>query len=144
MDFAALATELNTDPKALGFAALIAAKNDQGCADLLNRASGAGAQSVFRNDIAPREIIQAIAAADFTAATQLQISKLSLMLASAPIDATLANVRANLQGIFSGASAATTNALTAVASRTGSRAEVLLGVGTVVGWQDVAKALGRS
>lgn len=141
IDYSQLKTELQTDPKVIGYAVLITQGNDQAVADLINARSGPGSASVFRNDVAPREIINAVASADFTAATQIIISKIQLMFQAAPLDCTLANVRGNLQGIFAASTVGTQNAVTAVCSRTGSRAEVLFGAGIVVSAGDVGKAL---
>jgi hypothetical protein len=136
---AQLKTELTTDPTSLGYAPLITAGNLGGVESLINKIQGT--ITVFRNDVAPREVVQCIAAADFNAAAQIAISKLEMMFISAPLDCTLANVRANMQGIFTGASAATTNALSAVAQRNGSRAEQLWGTGTLVSSNDIMVAL---
>lgn len=147
-----LKTELQNDPASLGYAALIALGDHTGLAAVLNfRRDGSTpspvngvvgtAITVFRNDIAPKEIVNAIAAADFAAAQQIQISKLQILFQGAPIDATLANVRANFQGIFTSASATTTNALAALAQRNGSRCEQLFGTGTTVTQNDVANVL---
>lgn len=143
---AQLATELTTDPANLGYAALIAAGNDRDLAAALNLVrSGTSADNksytVWRNDVSPKEVVNCIAPADFTNATQIQITKLNLLFTGNSVDATLSNVRANMANIFSGASAATTNALAAVSRRNGSRAESLWGTGTSVSADDVAKAL---
>ena len=160
IDPTALRNEILNDPVAIGLKALVSVAEggtgtttkdatiaavlnfirDGVTADPDNGVVGT-AITVFRNDITPKEIVQCIAAADFTAATQLNISKLQLLFQSAPIDATLANVRANFQNLFSGASAATQNALSAVAQRKGSRAEQLWGTGTTVQSSDVSFAL---
>ena len=150
---AQIVNEVNNDPAALGYASSVTAKNAVAIADILNwirngstpcpdnNVVGA-AISVFRNDIAPKEIVNAIATTDFTAATQIQISKLEMLFVPEVIDATLANVRGNLQSIFSGASAVTTNALSALAQRNGSRAEQLGGTGTTVTDTQVRLAMG--
>lgn len=155
---ATLKTELTTDPRGYGYSA--AQRNDQSMADKLNlirdgsagtvpsNPTAAGGQasgiiSEYRKDIAVREIIAAIAPADFAALTQLQCAKLSLQFAGTGmvIDATNANTRGSFAGIFSGMSAATTNAINALASRSGSRAEELFGVGVSVSIDDVGRAL---
>ena len=55
----ALASELNTDPVGLGYAALVAAGNDAGCAAKLNTPT---ATLGFRNDIKSSEIVNAVVA----------------------------------------------------------------------------------
>jgi hypothetical protein len=139
IDYAALKSEIQADPTILGYAPFVTAGSDIGVAGLLN-ATRAGI-SVFRNDLGVREVINAIDATNFASLTQIQVSKLMLLFTSTPtIDATNANTRTIFLGIFSGMTA-TVNALTALASRTGSRAEQLFGAGTVVGHLDVARAL---
>ena len=146
VDYVALKSELLNDPANLGYAVPIAAEDDPSVAAIINQIrSGTAADgksySLFRKDILPKEIVNCIAAADFTGSTQLQIAKLNLLFVSSPIDASLANVRANFQGIFSAASAGTIAALAAVAVRNGSRAEVLFGIGTNITSSDIATAL---
>lgn len=132
---ASLASEITTDPQAIGYAG----KTDQAVADLLNRTSGTGTASVFRNDIKPAEIVAAIVAADFAALTAVQLAKLQLMLLPGILDATVANTRTIFLGIFSGMTN-TINALTSLASRTGSRAEVLWGTGIAITAQQVGQS----
>lgn len=141
INYISLNTEVKNDPASLGYAG----KTDEQIAVILNTiGSGTAADgksyNIFRNDILPKEIVNCIEATDFSAATQLIISKLELLFVAAPIDATLANVRANFQNIFSGASATTKSALSAVAQRNGSRAEVLFGTGTVINATDIGIA----
>jgi hypothetical protein len=141
---AALLSEIQTDPQALGLNTPFVAKHYDVVAALLN-APGVGAPFVvFRNDIEYEEVINAIADADFIALTQLQTSKLGTF-AGTTIDATKAQVRSKFTsggGIFTAASAGTLTALTNVAQRQGSRAEVLWGTGFAVSLQQVAEAHG--
>jgi len=141
INYISLQSEVKNDPAALGYSG----KTDEQITNILNTVgSGTAADgksyTIFRNDILPKEIVNCIDPVDFTAATQLSISKLELLFVAAPIDATLTNVRANFQNIFSGASATTKNALSAVAQRNGTRAEVLFGTGTVINSVDIGKA----
>jgi len=130
----ALATELATDPLTLGYGAAL---TDSDKVAILNLRSGLGAANVFRSDVTTAEIINAIVAADFAALTTLQISKLNLILSVSILDTTKANIRTIFLGIFTGM-AATITALTALAQRTGSRAEILWGYGTVITEQQVS------
>lgn len=138
---AQLKTELTTDPSALGYAALITAGAISALAQAINLVRAGGAFSVFRNDIAPIEVINAIASADFAASTALQMAQLQFFFAGGRIDATSANVRANFLAIFSAASTATKNALSALSQRQGSRAEVLWGTSTVIIEEQITNAL---
>lgn len=128
---AALKSEFASDPAGVGYASALAAANDVQLAALINALTGPGAANVFRNDIQPLEVINAILTADFTALTTNQILQIQLMFLGGVLDATNANVRANFNAIFSGKTTTLAN-LAAVAQRTGSRAEALFGTGFVV------------
>lgn len=140
INYGTLRSELLTDPGALGYSGLVDIGNDQGCADILNLARSTSGYSVFRNDISPSEIINSISSGDFLNMTQINVSRLNLFFVQPPIDATLTTVRANIRNIFSGMTTTLTS-LSGVASRDGSRAEVLFGTGCVVTNGDVATAL---
>lgn len=135
-----LKTEIQQDPKALGFASLVAAGNDQGIADLLNGLSGPGTGSAFRDNIQPKEILAALQPADFAALTALQLAQLQAITGQGVVDATSANGRAIYLNIFAGMTNSIT-ALTALTSRVSSRAEALFGAGTVISAGDVSFAL---
>jgi hypothetical protein len=93
---AQLLAELNTDPAAIGYAALIAAGNDAGVAALLNAPT---TTSVYRNNIGVHEVVAAIAPADFAGLTTLQVAKLQLLFTgTTTIDASSANTRGDLRG----------------------------------------------
>lgn len=156
VDLTALRTELQNDPASLGYAALLTAGSDQGLADALNlrRAS----IQVRRADIAPAEIAGAIAVADYTALpgtpTAAQLSTERRFLAwltgimAVPTlrllndDGTDGPAIANFKAMFA-AGTGTLTRLSALASRTGSRAEQLFGTGVGVTALDVARAFGR-
>lgn len=135
---ATLKAYITNDPDALGFTPYVAAGDGNDIAAILNfvrdgvaacpvnNVVGA-AITVNRNDVAPTEIIQCIAAADFSGATQIQISKLEMLFVMGTLDCTKTNVSANLQSIFSAASAATKNALAAVVQRHGTALEKEIG-----------------
>lgn len=143
MDYAALKTEIATDPLTLGYGAIVAKGDDASVATVLNASLTAAVpnSAQFRSNVTPAEVIDAIAPADFTAATALQVAKLQLILLPGVVDCTKANVRGALQGLFAAASQATKNALIAVVSRQGSRAEMLFGAGVVATASDVSFAL---
>jgi hypothetical protein len=130
---ALLKAEIANDPTGLGLHALSLAGQDQAVANLLNATTGAGTGSVWNNAVSGAALIACIAAADFTAMTALTVAKIQLLFGvGGTFDATQANNQANLAGLFSGASAPTIAAATALLQRTGSRAEVLWGTGTTV------------
>lgn len=126
-----------------GLSGLLAIGSDQGVADLYNgvrsgNASDGLSYTIFRNDVQPREVVNAITNTDFAALTQIQLSKLQLIFAGEPIDVTLSGMRQNFQNIFSGTATLLSGFLAAALQRQGSRAEVLFGPGVQVTNQEVA------
>jgi hypothetical protein len=156
VDYVALASEINTDPATVGYAALKAALNDQGLADALNLARAS--VTIRRADIAPQALWEAIDVADLTAlpgtptAAQLSTERRQLAwltgLAALPTvrllndDGTDTMIRKNLLAMFTAGSGTLTR-LAALSVRQGSRAEFLFGAAAVVTNIDVARALGR-
>lgn len=156
----ALKTEIQTDPNAYGYAAHVAAGSTQAVADLLNLArtglNGGPAITVRKSDVSSKSIWEAIDIADFPALpanpnnTQLSTERRSLswleglanigMIRLLNDDGSDTPVVTNLQGIFPQGSA-TRSRLLALASRFGSQAEQLFGVGVVISNVDVAAAL---
>ncbi len=135
-----LATEINTDPTALGLVALKAAGSDQAIADALNL-SRAGI-TVDRNDIQAKELQAAVVVAEYVALAQPQRDLWQALLTIAPLNAGDANTKAAVAAVFS--AGATRTALVALATRQGSRAEQLWGTGGRVQALDVSRALGRT
>lgn len=148
IDYAALATELALP----AYAALRAAGNDQGIADLLN--TRVGTITIRRQDIAPREVLMAIdlrdliaspaqvnnqtlAASWFESVTQ---GEATIQLSNA--DGTDSLLKDNIDRLLGNTNGSQTR-LNAVARRDGSRAEQLFGAGTSLDSLDVARALGR-
>ncbi len=143
INYTSLKNEFQNDPLSLGYSGQIAIGNDTGLAVLINSLTGSGTASIFRNDVLPKEVVNVIQPGDFAGASQIAISKLNLLFIATPIDVTLSGVRANFQNIFSGTATLNSGFLGSIATRTGSRAEVLFGPGTNVTSQDVSKAFGR-
>lgn len=153
INFAELNTELTTDPTTLGYATPRAAGNDQALTDALNLVRAA--ITIRRANIPVKDIWEAITVADMTAlpgtpnATQLsterrQLAWLSGLPAIGSVrlqnaDGSDTSIMTNLAAIFP--ASGTRTRLLALASRTGSRAEQLFGVDTVVTTTDVARAL---
>lgn len=138
---AQLATELNTDPGTLGYAALITAGSDQALADALNLVRAGAGFVVNRNDIRAKELQGAVVFAEYVALAQAQRDLWQALLTIAPLDANDTQTRASVAAVFS--AGATRTALVALASRQGSRAEVLWSAGTHIAAIDVSRALGR-
>lgn len=142
INYAALATEINTDPLTLGYATPKAAGNDQAIAILLNAVGAGASYQVNREAIPVALLFVNIDATEFLALSDIKLQQLQAVLAAVSIDLNDASTRAILIGIFGNPSVTRTN-LTAILKRQGSRAEVLFGRGTTITSNDVARALGR-
>lgn len=137
---AQLQTEINTDPKTLGYAALRAANNYIGLAAKLN-ATYAGVVAVFRNDVKSAEILAAMIESEVSSLTQIQWTRVQVLLAPPVIDASQVTIRNQFGGIFAGKTTTLGN-LTAVGQKAATtRAEELWGYKVVVTEQDVATAI---
>lgn len=160
---AALKTELQTDPQALGYNAV--ARNDTAMSDEINFVRDGitpcpdnavvGAAIVLpRTDVSPLELLQAIDIRDFfgsgtsiTLQGQLQAEYINatLQLPRIPLLAadgvTKSMIRQNLDRAVVNAGQGSQARMDAVANRFGSRAEKLFGAGTSVTITDVGLAL---
>lgn len=143
VDIAALRTELDTDPQGLGYAPLIARGSDADIAELLNQRRAGAAYVVFDDTVNLKDVIEAVAPADYVALTAVQIARLQLLFTGGSADCSRVNTRQILNDLFGGASQPTRNAIAAVISRQGSRAEKLFGVRTRIHHLQVAAAFGR-
>lgn len=152
IDYAALTTELQTDPQTYGYAAHIASGADGALAALLNivRTGGDGEAAILvrRNDISAEELLEAIDTRDLKASpTLLEGSYLESVLQFRRIilsnDAgTDSRTKSNLDRLVNNTQGSQTR-LNALARRNGSRAEQLFGTRTLITQTDVAIALGR-
>ena len=148
MDYNALKTELQTDPKSLGYASLITAGNTAALANLLNATTGNGASTValttidhddFVADILP-DVLTVLPTLSATIQTKWQ-TILQQFSTSSEVLLTNATTQQLLgEAVTDGL--ATQAQVTAWTTRTCSRAEVLFGAGTVVAQSDVMMALG--
>lgn len=138
INYAALKTELQTDPSALGYAALLAAGNHAGVAAALNLPR-AGI-TISRDLIPSHEIFEAIVTSEYTALVAAEKTRLQVILGMGQVNVKGANTRAQLAAMF-GAGTATRTAILAMIDRQGSRAEQLFGAGTQVSAADIAQAL---
>lgn len=147
IDFAALRTELSTDPNGYGYAPLIAAGNYEGLAALVNLPRAA--ITMRRNDISALEVLEAIDTRDFVASpTALQSAWFESITQYPRIrfrdDAGVnTRVRANLNRLVNDTQGSQTR-LDALAVRQGSRAEQLFGRDTDVSYLDIGRALGAA
>lgn len=142
--YSGLHQEFRQDLSGVGYSGALAVQDTDTLARLIDAIGSGQGYMIWRNDIAPREVVNIVQPADFTALTQIQLSKIQLLFQGAPIDATLSGLRQNFQNIFSGTATLLSGFLSGMASRLGSRAEVLFGTGASVTSQDVALALKTS
>jgi len=144
INYVALKSELNTDPNAYGYAPLITIGNDQGLADMLNLARAA--IMMPRPDVSPLEILEAIKVTDFINSPNVLYASWFESITQYPSVRILkengSDTRAmtNFMTILVNGSQSEVR-LRALASRSGSRAEQLFGVGTTVAHMDIAQAL---
>ena len=146
MDYTALKNEITNDPLNLGYAVFVTAGNDQAIADLLNMATGPGAGTVAMSSMSRDDFMMAIVPALVT------LPNLSATIQS-KWDRILAVVRAadtifvsdsSIQALLGAAVAdgvLTSDQVSVIGQRTGARAEVLFGAGTVITNTDISFAL---
>lgn len=138
MNYAALKTEVETDPAALGFAPLVAAENWQGCAALLNAPKAGfklpiGVQPSYR-------VVGAVKRSEWDALTAADKNYLTFLIQAGDVDLSASEIRTALGAIFPAGSVSRANLL-ALVDRSGSRAEELFGAGTIIGYEDVIRAI---
>lgn len=137
---AQLATELNTDPLTLGYAALIAAGRDADLAAALNLARAGAGYQIYRGPIGAYEVINATVPAEWAALTADEKNRYAVLTGAGDVDTSNANVRSAFAAMFANGTA-TRTALNAMAVRQGSRAEVLWGIGTAITPTEISFAL---
>lgn len=147
MDYAALRSEIQADPVAMGYAPLVASGSDGALADLLNSLTSRGAATITldrveRDNVLPLALVMtknAVLLADANKRTRwLQSAMIftaadSIPSSQAQVVATFTDAVAD--GVLTQAQA------NGLRQRTGSRAEVLFGPGTIVSGNDVYRAL---
>lgn len=134
--------ELSADPKALGYAALLAAGNQSGVASLVNAIHATGGDYQVPNEpVSASTILAQISTADLAAMSSTQVQNLQLYLTAQTLDL---NAGSNLANVLSclpnpGDSRTAVNNLS---RRQGTRGEVLFAVnGIRVTANDVSNAL---
>ena len=134
-------TEVDTDPKALGYAALRTQTNaPEALAARMNEA-GASGETLFRSYVLVEDVIAGIVRAEYDALAAAGKTFLNeVLLKAARVKSGDANVRASMSGLFGTGTTTRTN-LTNLASRSASRADALWGEGITVSAQDVSLAL---
>lgn len=136
INYTALATEINTDPKALGYAN----KSDYEIAVILNT-PGASAETLFKSYTPIEDIVACILRSEYDSLAAAGKTYLNeVVLKGARVKTGDATLRTQVAQLF-GAGTTTRTNLTNVASRPATRAEILFGENTNVSDQDVAVAL---
>jgi cytochrome P450 len=137
---AALRTELDTDPKGLGYAARRAQSNaPEALAARLNE-RGASAESVTQTYLRVEDVVAALVRAEYDALSAAGKDYLGVVLSAPQVKTGDATLRAQLGQLF-GAGTTTRTNLLALATRSASRAEVLWGEGFAVTDAQAADAL---
>lgn len=162
VNYAALKTELQTDPASLGYSSFVAIRNDVALASILifvrdgstvcpvNGVAGASI-TVRRSNVKPDEILEAIDIRDFpvspTGVNSIPLAQSWLesitqfsTVRLANTDGTKTTVRKNIDRLVDNVQGSQTR-LDTVAERRGSRSEQLFGENVAVTSTDVAIAL---
>lgn len=139
MDYTILKNEIQTDPKALGYAPNVTSGNDAAIANLLNTV-GLSNETVPKEVVNSFEIMSAIVYSEWVVLTSDQKNYLLTIISAGQVDPANGNIKTAFGTIF-GASTVTRTNLNAIATRPASRAEVLFGRGVAVSAVDIAKAL---
>lgn len=139
IDYGRLATELRTDPRAIGYGKNVTDGSDTFTADAINLARPE--IQIERNPIPAHEVLEAFPADAWPKLSTNDLLYLLLLCSGGQVW-TGANTLAALTDIFTRAGASI-EGLGAILHRPGSRAEELFGAGAVVRHQDVGAALGR-
>lgn len=137
---ALLKTELQNDPKSLGYAALLSVGNDSGVADAINLVRSGGDFQRPSEPVAGSTITALITPEDLAAMTGTQVNNLGMLLSSGIVDLNAGNNLANILSCLPNAGTSRT-AVNALSLRNGSRGEVLFATnGIVVSSNDVSNA----
>lgn len=138
----ALATEINTDPKAVGYTP--GSKTNRQIADLLNTL-GIGTTPTKTNAgvVSVQVLLNSLVGSEVLVLTAAASQALLIYFSGGSLDAGNTNVRAGIGGIFGAATVSRANLLAAV-DRFQSRAEVLFGNGIALDQRDVSQALNRA
>lgn len=139
-----LQQEIQSDPTGLGYAPLVAQKQYGQIAEVLNSATSGVVSSVASVDT--KALQSAVVASEYLSLSAQQrdlwAALLSAAQGSVPIRNT--NIRQQALAVFTTSSPNTRTNLAALQTKAFSRAEVLGGERTVVGFYDVYYAIGQA
>lgn len=119
MDINALKTEIDTDPKSLGYAG----KTDKEIADLMNEI-GLSNEEILRGAVPAEEMLSAMVYDDLILLTDIQLQIIAIYTANGELDIANPNIQRIFKQIFPQGKASRDNLL-ALAYRVASRAEAL-------------------
>jgi hypothetical protein len=139
---AALMSEVNSDPKGLGYASQ--SGNSDAIAVLMNTSpepiATANQEQIYRARIASNDLMAGIVLSEFAALTQANRDYCTMLFSTDYVNSGDPNVRTQLAAIFVSGATSRTN-LIAAAQKNASRAEALWGDGYRVTAQQVYLAL---
>jgi hypothetical protein len=150
IDHTALATDIQSGPFAATLAPMVTAGNDQGIADLYNKATGVSSGSVVVVFMSRSDFLMGFAPALFslptlTNAIQTKWDRILRFIGS--LEGIIKVSSGGVQNLLTQAvtdNVLTQNQVNGISNKTGSRAEILFGDGTVLTSIDIARALGRN
>ena len=138
-----LKAEIQSDPNALGYAPLVAAKNWGGISEILNDpAKGAVTTVTYQSAVT---LQGAVVPAEYIALTQQQrdLWQAIITASGSSVDVNATGIKAQIGAIYtSGTAPLTRAAMIALQTRQASRGEILFGIDTVVDFYDVYYAAG--
>lgn len=138
-----LKAEIQSDPEALGYAPLVAAKNWGGISAILNDPTKGSVTTVTFQSAATLQ--GAVVATEYIALTQQQrdLWQAIITASGSSVDVNATGIKAQIGAVYTNATAPLTRAaMIALQTKQASRAEVLFGIGAVVDFYDVYYAAG--
>jgi len=138
INYAALKTELQTDPTGLGYAGPLGRGETQVVADLLNAVRQG--VSIERETVPAYEVWEAIVPSEWAALTANDRQRVQTILSMGEVSVRGTNTRSSFAAAF-GAGTSSRTQLAALQNRPGSRAEQLFGTDVVIQSSDITIAL---
>jgi len=135
----ALRTEIDTDPKALGYATLRTQSNGPEAVAARMNEAGASAETLFKTYVPLEDMLAEIVFSEYSGWSAAQKTNIDQFLRGTRIKTGSANMRTTLGALIPAGASRT--ALVALASRSATRAEILFGEGVTVTDQQAAEAM---
>lgn len=140
MTIALLRAEIDNDPAALGYAAMLTEPNNTELLAARLNEVGASNQTLTPTWTDTTEVLAVLVGAEIEALTQAKRDELTMLTSTTRIKTGSATLRTTFAGIFGAATTSRAN-LIALTTRSASRAEALWGEGTRISANDVGLAL---